>query len=148
MRLRDDRAGRTVMVVDDFTDIRSMLRLWLERSGYRVVEAADGKRAVEVARRERPDLILMDLYLPEIDGSVAAARIREEVELKGVPIVAVTAYGESGIGAQLSIDPLAIGFNGYVTKPFGPEQLNELLERYLPAPNTARPVARSSKALI
>jgi CheY-like chemotaxis protein len=126
-----DSAKPTVLVVDDSTDIRTMLRLWLETSGCRVVEAADGKQAVQVAERERPALILMDLYLPELDGAVAAARIRERAELARVPIVAVSAYGASGIGAQLSDDPQAAGFDEYVTKPFGPEKMTELLARYL-----------------
>src|SRR2546423_4532091 len=126
-----DNASPTVLVVDDSTDIRTMLRLWLERSGCRVVEAADGKQAVRVAAREQPALILMDLYLPELDGAVAAARIRERAGLARVPIVAVSAYGESGMGAQLSTDPQAAGFNEYVTKPLGLEQLDELLDRYL-----------------
>ena len=126
-----DNASPTVLVVDDSIDIRTMLRLWLERSGCRVVEAADGKQAVQVAVREHPALILMDLYLPELDGAVAAARIRERAGLEDVPIVAVSAYGESGMGAQLSADPQAAGFNEYVTKPFGPEKMAELLERYL-----------------
>jgi CheY-like chemotaxis protein len=126
-----DIAKPTVLVVDDSTDIRTMLRLWLERSGCRVVEAADGKQAVRVAVREQPALILMDLYLPELDGAVAAARIRERAGLERVPIVAVSAYGESGMGAQLSDDPQAAGFDEYVTKPFGPEKMTELLAKYL-----------------
>ena len=126
-----DRVSPTVLIVDDSADIRTMVRLWLERRGCRVVEAADGKQAVQVAVRERPALILMDLYLPELDGAVAAARIREHAGLERVPIVAVSAYGESGIGAQLTVDPQAAGFNEYITKPFGPEKVEELLARYL-----------------
>ena len=126
-----DIAKPTVLVVDDSTDIRIMLRLWLETSGCRVVEAADGKQAVRVAERERPALILMDLYLPELDGAVAAARIRERAGLERVPIVAVSAYGESGMGAQLSTDPQAAGFDEYVTKPLDLEKMTELLAKYL-----------------
>jgi len=62
-----DRVSPTVLIVDDSADIRTMVRLWLERRGCRVVEAADGKQAVQVAERERPALILMDLYLPELE---------------------------------------------------------------------------------
>jgi CheY-like chemotaxis protein len=108
-----------------------MLRLWLEGKGCRVLEAADGKRAVERARREHPALILMDVYLPELDGAVAAARIREHAELAGVPIVAMSGYGESGIGAQLSNDPRAAGFDEYLTKPFAPGEIDEVLNKYL-----------------
>jgi two-component system, sensor histidine kinase len=126
-----DRNNPTVMIVDDSADIRTMVRLWLERRGCRVVEAADGKQAVRVAERERPALILMDLYLPELDGAVAAARIHECAGLEHVPIVAASAYGDAGIGAQLSADPQAAGFSEYITKPFGPERVEELLARYL-----------------
>ena len=126
-----DSARATVLIVDDSADFRSLLRLWLERSGCHVVEAADGKRAVALARRERPALILMDLYLPELDGAVAAARIRELAELASVPIVAISGYAESGIGAQLSRDPQATGFDEYLTKPIAPAMLDELLKRYL-----------------
>lgn len=127
----------TVMVVDDFADIRSMLRLWLESRGCRVVEAADGKQAVETAERERPDLILMDLFMPEVDGFATTLRIRKHAELRDVPIIAISAYGELGIDIQLRIDPLAVGFNEYVAKPFGPEQLGELLERFVPKSRSA-----------
>ena len=126
-----DSARPTVLIVDDSADIRAMLRQWLESNGCRVLEAADGKRAVECALRKHPALILMDLYLPELDGAVAAARIREHAELARVPIVAISAYGESGIGTQLSSDPRAAGFNEYLTKPFAPEKMDELLNKYL-----------------
>ena len=126
-------ANITIMVVDDFADIRSILRLWLEKRGYHVIEAADGREAVETAKRERPQLILMDLYLPEIDGYVATARIRKDEELRDVPIVAFSAYGDT----QLQIDPLAVGFNEYVSKPFGPEVFGEILDRFLPKSRSA-----------
>jgi CheY-like chemotaxis protein len=126
-----DNTKPTVLVVDDTEDIRVTLRLWLEGNGCRVVEATDGKQAVECARREHPALILMDLYMPELDGAVAAARIREHAELAHVPIIAISAYGESGIGAQLSNDPHAAGFDAYLAKPFDTERLAELLHKYL-----------------
>jgi CheY-like chemotaxis protein len=126
-------SGRpTVMIVDDYDDVRPLLRRWLENFGCRVVEAAGGREAVEVAKHEHPDLILMDLFMPEVDGFAATFRIRKDAELKDVPIVAITAYGELGIDVQLQIDPQAVGFNDYVPKPFGPEQLKELLDRFLP----------------
>src|SRR2546423_171454 len=124
-------AKPTVLIVDDSADIRALLRLWWESIGCRVGEAGEGRRGVECARRERPDLILMDLYLPELDGAVAAARIREQAELARVPIVAISAYGESGIGAQLSNDPQAAGFDEYLTKPLAPEKMAEVLKKHL-----------------
>ena len=122
----------TIMVVDDYDEVRSILRVWLERHGCRVVEATGGREAVQIAERERPELILMDLSMPEIDGFAATFRIRRQADLCNVPIIAISAYGELGIDVQLHIDPLAVGFNAYLAKPFGPEKLFELLNRYLP----------------
>ena len=127
----------TVMVVDDYDDVRSMLTRWLEEQAYRVIEAKGGKEAVEMAQRERPDLIIMDLALPEIDGFAATFSIRTHEEMRDVPIIAISAYGELGIDTQLKIDPQAIGFNDYLPKPFAPQKLVEILDRYLPRAEAA-----------
>ena len=115
----------TVMVVEDFEDNRFMMRRLLEMSGYRVVEAINGQEAVETARRELPDLILMDLSLPLLDGLAATRRIREQKELSKVPIIAVSAHDT----ADFHADALAAGCNEYVTKPIDFDQLEELLNR-------------------
>ena len=117
-----------VMVVEDFEDNRYMMRRLLEMSGYRVVEAMNGEEAVEVARRERPSLILMDLSLPLLDGLAATRRIRQQPELREVPIVAVSAHDT----ADFHADALAAGCNDYVTKPIDFDQLESLLHRLLP----------------
>jgi two-component system, cell cycle response regulator DivK len=119
---------RTIMVVEDFEDNRFMMRRLLEMSGYRVVEAVNGEQAVEVAQRERPHLILMDLSLPILDGLAATRRIRQHEELRRVPIIAVSAHDTSDFHA----DALAAGCNDYVTKPIDFEQLETLLSRLLP----------------
>jgi two-component system, cell cycle response regulator DivK len=118
---------RTVLVVEDFEDNRFMMRRLLEMSGYRVVEAVNGEQAVEVAQRERPHLILMDLSLPLLDGLAATRRIRQQEELRRVPIIAVSAHDTSDFHA----DALAAGCNDYVTKPIDFEQLESLLSRLL-----------------
>ena len=120
-----EKEGRavTVMVVEDFEDNRFMMRRLLEMSGYRVVEAVNGQEAVEVAARERPDLILMDLSLPLLDGLAATRRIREQPALRAVPIVAVSAHDT----ADFHADALAAGCNEYVTKPIDFDQLESLL---------------------
>ncbi len=92
-------------------------------SGYRVVEAVNGQEAIEVAARERPDLILMDLSLPLLDGLAATRRIREQPDLRAVPIVAVSAHDT----ADFHADALAAGCNEYVTKPIDFDQLESLL---------------------
>lgn len=117
----------TIMVVEDFEDNRFMMRRLLEMSGYRVVEAENGQQAVELARRELPNLILMDLSLPVLDGLAATRRIREHAELRTVPIVAVSAHDT----ADFHADALAAGCNEYVTKPIDFDQLDDLLGRLL-----------------
>jgi CheY-like chemotaxis protein len=129
---RDDlsKAGvnRTVLVVEDFEDNRFMMRRLLEMSGYRVLEAINGEEAVEMAERERPGLILMDLSLPLLDGLAATRRIRQHEALRNVPIVAVSAHDT----ADFHADALAAGCNDYVTKPIDFDQLEALLGRLLP----------------
>jgi two-component system cell cycle response regulator DivK len=118
----------TIMVVEDFEDNRFMMRRLLEMSGYHVLEAVNGEEAVEIARRERPHLILMDLSLPLLDGLAATRRIRQEASLRDVPIVAVSAHDT----ADCHADALAAGCNDYVTKPIDFDQLEALLGKLLP----------------
>ncbi|HEV2912279.1 MAG TPA: response regulator [Pyrinomonadaceae bacterium] len=118
----------TIMVVEDFEDNRFMMRRLLEMSGYHVLEAVNGEEAVEIARRERPNLILMDLSLPLLDGLAATRRIRQEASLRDVPIVAVSAHDT----ADFHADALAAGCNDYVTKPIDFDQLEALLGKLLP----------------
>jgi CheY-like chemotaxis protein len=115
----------TVLVVEDFEDNRFMMRRLLEMSGYRVVEAVNGKQAVEQATSERPDLILMDLSLPQLDGLAATRQIRAHDGMGKVPIVAVSAHDSADFHAEA----LAAGCNEYVTKPIDFDQLVQLLDR-------------------
>ena len=121
--------GRTVMVVEDYDDTRAMLRRIIERKGFRVVEAVNGREAVERAAGERPDLILMDLDLPILDGIEATNRIRRMDAMRGVPIVAVTAYPMS----YTRVRAFAHGCDEYLEKPFDPADLEEVLGRHLPS---------------
>jgi two-component system cell cycle response regulator DivK len=116
------------MVVEDFEDNRFMMRRLLEMSGFQVLEAINGEQAVELARREHPALILMDLSLPLLDGLAATRRIRQYEDLRDVPIVAVSAHDT----ADFHADALAAGCNDYVTKPIDFDQLEALLNRLLP----------------
>jgi CheY-like chemotaxis protein len=119
--------AQTILVVDDFDDTRLMMRLWLEKRGYRVVEASDGVEAVEVARRESPDLVIMDIEMPQMNGLTATQRIREEEHLRNVPIVAVSAYGAEHWRDRA----LEAGCNEYVSTPFEPRELSELIKSLL-----------------
>lgn len=118
----------TILVVEDFEDNRFMMRRLLEMSGYRVVEAVNGEEAVTLACSELPELILMDLSLPQLDGLAATRRIRQHPELREVPIVAVSAHDT----ADFHADALAAGCNDYVTKPIDFDELEALLNRLLP----------------
>ena len=117
-------ASLTVLVVEDFEDNRFMMRRLLEMSGYRVIEAVNGKQAVEAAVSARPDLILMDLSLPMLDGLAATRRIREAEGLGRVPIVAVSAHDS----ADFHTEALAAGCNEYVTKPIDFDHLVRILD--------------------
>lgn len=125
--MEKDSRDPTVLVVEDSDDARYFMRLELERLGYLVVEAENGEKAVEVARRERPDIILMDLSLPVMDGIAATEMIRSSEELNGVPVIAVTAHQETDFreGAK------AAGFDAYVTKPIDINFLSELIKGLL-----------------
>lgn len=122
-----DSKDLKVLLVDDFEDTRLFLRLALEDHGFIVAEADNGKAAVENATREKPDVILMDLAMPTMDGFAAAKLIRQNEELKDVPLIAITAHQESDfrIGARDS------GFDAYVTKPIDVNWLKELIDGLL-----------------
>jgi len=124
-----EQSKQTVMVVEDFEDNRFMMRRLLEMSGYRVIEATNGEEAIEVALRELPEIILMDLSLPRVDGLAATRRMRQHSELQGIPIVAVSAHDTTDFHAEA----LAAGCNEYVTKPIDFDELDALLKGLLPA---------------
>lgn len=113
----------TVLVVEDYEDTSLAMRLALEEQGYRIIEASNGEEAVTAAVRERPDIILMDINLPVIDGLEATRRIRSTPELRDTVIVAVTAHQDQDYRARA----LAAGCNAFVSKPIDFDWLNELL---------------------
>jgi two-component system, cell cycle response regulator DivK len=117
-----------VLLVEDVEDTRLFMRLELEQQGFIVLEAEDGRSAVDVATKEIPDVILMDLTLPHMDGFSAAKLIRKKSgKLQTVPIIAVTAHQETDFrtGAKAS------GFDAYVTKPIDINSLKELIDGLL-----------------
>ena len=121
----------TILVVDDFDDTRLLLRTWLERKGFRVIEAVTGNEAVSRAETEAPDLIIMDVEMPELDGLSATRIIRTLKPLQNVPVVAVSAYGAQ----QFRHEALAAGCNEYVSTPFEPEDLLHVIRSFLARPN-------------
>ena len=125
-------SGRTILIVEDYDDTRLLLKLGLEGLGYSVLEASNGHEAVEMADREHPDLILMDLDLPILDGIAATQRIRQQADMQKVPIVAVTAYPMS----YTHVKAFAKGCDEYMAKPIDMAELELLVTRYLPAVKT------------
>ena len=138
-----EESGSQILVVDDHGDTRLFLRKLLGHYGYRVAEAADGRQAVEAARRECPDLILMDLNLPGVDGVEATRLIRELKGLCHVPVVAVTAHDTE----EYRRSAILAGCNDYVPKPPEQEQLLEKIRVLLDAGRAARLAATLSAAL-
>jgi CheY-like chemotaxis protein len=110
--------ARTILIADDDEDIRAMLSIFLRDEGYRVLEAANGREALEVAQHARPDLILMDLNMPVMDGNAAAEQIRRRQELNDVPIVFISAHGDLGIKLFSDLNKFGAGPIEYLTKSF------------------------------
>ena len=119
----------TILLVEDFDDTRLMMKLWLTRSGYRVIEAQNGEEAVSFAQSELPDLIIMDMMMPGVNGLDATRRIRQYQALRQTPIVAVSAYGADEYRAIA----LEAGCTEYVSTPFEPAALKELIKSLLAA---------------
>jgi two-component system cell cycle response regulator DivK len=117
-----------ILVVEDTEDNRRIIRDLLSSVGYELIEAVDGAEGVAKAQQERPDLILMDIQLPVLDGYEATRQIRAVPELAKVPIIAVTSYALSGDEAKTR----AAGCDGYVAKPFSPRQLLAKIREFLP----------------
>jgi CheY-like chemotaxis protein len=121
-------APLTVLIADDFEDTRAVLRRMLEMHNYRVVEAADGREAIEIARRVCPNLILMDLNMPLVDGLAAVTQIREgEGRCRNTPILAITAFDTYGM-KEAALDA---GCDEYITKPIDSDELDRLLRRLI-----------------
>ena len=110
---------RRILVVEDQEDNRRIVRDLLTSAGYETIEALDGEAGVRLAEAERPDLILMDVQLPVLDGHEATRRIKRNPALRAIPVIVVTASALSGDHAKA----MAAGCDGYVAKPFSPRQL-------------------------
>jgi two-component system cell cycle response regulator DivK len=108
--------SKCVLVIEDTENNRRILNDLLTHAGFKVVEAVDGEKGVAMAAECRPDVILMDIQLPTIDGYEATRRIKANPELRHIPIIAVTSYALSGDESKA----IASGCNGYIAKPFSP----------------------------
>ena len=120
--------SKRILVVEDQEDNRQILRDLLGSAAYDVIEAEDGQTALAMVKSQRPDLILMDIQLPLMDGYEATRRFKADPDLRSIPIIVVTSYALSGDEEKAR----AAGCDGYVTKPFSPRQLLAKIKEYLP----------------
>ena len=118
---------KVILSAEDNAANRRIIRDLFGKKGYRVIEAMDGEEAIELAEREKPDLILMDIQLPKISGYEAARAIKSNPELKHIMIIAVTSYALGG-DEDKAYDS---GCDDYIAKPFRPKLLLEKVEKYL-----------------
>jgi two-component system, cell cycle response regulator DivK len=119
--------AKRILVIEDHEENRQIMRDLLTHAGYEMVEAFTGEDGVAAAGRERPDLILMDIQLPGLDGYEATRRIKGDPALRHIPIIAVTSYALSGDDQKA----LAAGCDTYVTKPFSPRALLGKIREHL-----------------
>lgn len=116
-----------ILIADDRASSRELLRTVLERANYQVLEAEDGEQALAQARNGHPDLILLDLQMPGLDGFGVLAELRADPQLKDLPVLALTASAMRGDREKI----LAAGFTDYLAKPAGPDILRETVARML-----------------
>jgi two-component system, cell cycle response regulator DivK len=119
---------RTILYVEDNEVNRRVVRDLLRRTSYRLIEAADGEAGVEIARRERPDLILMDIQLPRVSGIEATRILRSEPATAETPVIAITSFALAG-DEQLAKEA---GATAYVAKPYSPRDLLEMIRKLVP----------------
>ncbi|MFQ5657056.1 MAG: response regulator [Candidatus Methylomirabilales bacterium] len=120
--------SKRILIVEDQEDNRRIMRDLLNSAGYEMIEAVSGEEGVAMAQTQRPDLILMDIQLPGLDGYEATRRIKADPALRQIPIIAVSSYALSGD----DVKAVAAGCNAYVTKPFSPRLLLAKVREYLP----------------
>ncbi len=128
-----------VLIADDRPSSRELLGLVLERAGYEVMEAEDGEQAVERVRSGNPDLVLLDLQMPGLDGYGVLAALRAEPRFAQLPVLALTASAMRGDREKI----LEAGFTDYLAKPASPELVRETVARMLR--DTGQPVGESAK---
>jgi two-component system cell cycle response regulator DivK len=120
--------SKRILIVEDHEDNRRILRDLLTSKGYDVIEADDGINGVNTATAFRPDLILMDIQLPGIDGHEATRRIKANSETRKIPVIVVTSYALNGD----EVKAFGAGCDAYVPKPFSPRELLAKVREYLP----------------
>jgi len=133
---------QTILVAEDQNDNLVLVSLWLQNLGYLVLTAANGESAVEVARIAKPDLILMDISMPVMDGLEATRAIRETPEIRDLPIIFLTAFDTKEFRQRAG----DAGGDGYLTKPFDFDRLSKLILNLLPKETQAGETAEGKNA--
>jgi two-component system cell cycle response regulator DivK len=118
--------SKRILVVEDQPDNRQIIRDMLAPTDYEIIEVEDGEQALAAIAKQRPDLILMDIQLPIMDGYTATSRIKSDLALRSIPIIAVTSYALSGEEKKAPA-----GCDDYVPKPFSPRQLLAKIRQFL-----------------
>lgn len=132
---------KKILIVDDEKDLVSLVSLHMKMAGYEVLTASNGEKALAVAQEEKPDLIILDLMLPKIDGWEVCRRLRQDPEIKNVPVIMLTARAE----IKDKLKGFEAGADDYVTKPFSPRELVSRVKRVLAR---AEPVLQKPKRYI
>ena len=122
-----DQNDYLILAVDDSIDNLTMISLDLQQNGYRVATATNGAEALKVAGLINPDLIIMDLAMPEVDGLESTRQIRQDADLKHIPVIAITAFSTDGFRRAAH----ETGFDGYLTKPIDFSRLHDLIGRLI-----------------
>jgi DNA-binding response OmpR family regulator len=123
----------TILSIEDQNDIRRLIRLTLEYKGHRVIEASAGAQGLEMARSQRPDLILLDVMMPGIDGLRVSQTLAADASLSAIPVIMISALG----GADDVDAGLQTGVRAYLVKPFSPRELLGLVRQLLDEPRAA-----------
>lgn len=123
-------ADKRILVVDDETQLVEMLKMRLEASGYQVLSAYDGQEALDMARKEKPDLIILDLMLPKIDGYKVCRMLKFDEKYKNIPIILFSARAQE---ADIKLGK-EVGADAYITKPFDPPSLLGKIKELLKEP--------------
>ncbi len=126
--------SQRILVIEDQADNRQILRDLLASANFEVIEAEDGETGLAAAAKHRPDLILMDIQLPGLDGYEATRRLKADEGLKSIPIIVVTSYALGGDADKAR----AAGCDAYISKPYSPRQLLAKVREYLSSPAATR----------
>ncbi|NNE09455.1 MAG: response regulator [Gemmatimonadetes bacterium] len=119
--------SRKILIVDDEVYILHILDFSLGAEGYEVITAADGEEALEKARQERPDLVVLDVMMPKVDGFEACRRLKNDPETRELPVILLTAKGRE-VDRKMGIE---VGADDYIVKPFSPSKLIQKIESFL-----------------